>query len=257
MTNQEAALLGAITEAVRQRIILHVVPAHALDRDLQAFRPDLKATARDLADAGLITTGLTLNSTYYGLPSVPGGLYDNETRTKIMNEFEKTIKAHLDGVAERDPDGFGAKYREALAREDKKKDITRCCNFIIEEVRKSGRRGFTDDEVFGMAIHFYDESNVTGPDKAPGGQVVVNHEVKLSAEEVKKIQESARKEAEEKVRREELERIEKARKAAEERARKAEERRKEEAERKAAEAKEKARMEGCLFLFEDEEDLPQ
>ena len=261
MSEREAALLWAIEDIIRQRIILGVIPALALGRELRnTFGVDeLAALVPGLVGSGHLLAGHTLNDTWYITQGYSrSGIYEQETRTTIMNEFENTIKAHLDKVAAEDP-VFGEKYREALAREDKKKDITHCCNYIIGEVKKTGRKGFTDDEVFGMAMHFYDEAKVTGPDGGQAGcQVVVNHEVKLSADEVKKIQEAARKEAEEKVRREALARIERERKAAEERAKKAEERRKEaearrkaEEERKRQEAAQKAREEGCLFLFDD------
>lgn len=253
MNEEQAVILWAIEDIIRRRIFLGVIPALAVGRELGGLRDRAAELAPGLVEAGLLFTGRTLNDTWYITQGYARtGIYEQETRTRIMNEFEKAIKAHLDKVATEDP-VFGEKYREALAREDKKKDISHCCNFIIDEVKKTGRRGFTDDEVFGMAMHFYDEAAVTGPDKGQNCQVVVNHEVKLSADEVKKIQDAARKEAEEKVRREEIARIERERKAAEERAKKAEERRKEEEARKKAEAEKKAREEGCLFLFDDME----
>lgn len=162
-----------------------------------------------------------------------------------MNEFEKSIKAHLDNRAKGD-EPFAEKYNEGLAG---KKSIAACCNYIISEVKKTGRSGFTDDEIFGMAVHFYDEKKIAAPSKNTHCKVVVNKEVKLTAAEIKKIQEEARREAEEKVRKEELARIDKERKAAAERARKAEERRKAEDVRKKEEAKRRAEKEGSLFLF--------
>ena len=65
-----------------------------------------------------------------------------------MNAFEKTIKAYLDKVAQSDA-VFAQKYDEAK--------IEGCCSYIISEVRKSGRQGFADEEIYGMAIHFFDE----------------------------------------------------------------------------------------------------
>ena len=173
-----------------------------------------------------------------------------------MNEFEKTIKAHLDKVAAEDQ-VFAEKYQAGLAG---KKDIKSCCDFIILEVQKSRRRGFADDEIYGMAVHYYDEADIAAPDKAPQCQVVVNHEIQLSAAEVKKIQEDARREAEEKVRKEELARIEKERQAAAKRAEAAEKRRKAaEEKRKAEEARKreerrKLEEEDLLFRFDMEED---
>lgn len=162
-----------------------------------------------------------------------------------MNEFEKVIGEYLEQFAAGDP-AFAEKYREGLAG---KKDIASCCAYIIGRVKKSGRNGFTDPEIYGMAVHYYDEKSITPAAKNSGGcKVVINREVKLSAEEVKRIQEAARKEAEDRVRREELARIEKERKAAEDRVRKAEEKRKAEQERK----KEAEKQEGLLFLFGEE-----
>lgn len=177
-----------------------------------------------------------------------------------MNPFETTIKAHLDKVAAEDPH-FAEKYAAGLAG---KKTIESCAKFIINQVEATGRQGFADDEIYGFAIHYYDEESIQAPASAPRATVVINHEIQLSAEEVKKIREKARAEAEEKVRKEELARIEAERKKAEERARKAAEKaKKKEEERKAAEAarkeaqkKEQKRLEeeDLLFRFEIEED---
>lgn len=149
-----------------------------------------------------------------------------------MNEFELAIRSHLEKVASSD-EVFREKYEAGLSD---KKDIKACCNYICEEVRKTGRRGFADDEVYGMAVHFYDEESITPSGKSVGCTVVVNHEIKLSAEEVKKIREDARKEAEDKVRREEIARIENERKKAEEASKR---------------KREQMKDEGQLFLFED------
>lgn len=158
-----------------------------------------------------------------------------------MDQFEITIQEYLEKYASGD-EAFAEKYREGLAG---KKDVKSCCAYIIGQVKKTGRQGFTDDEIYGMAVHYYDERSIKPAQGSHNCKVVVNKEVKLSAEEVKRIQEAARKEAEDRVRREELARIEKERKQAEERARKAEEKRKAEIEKK----KEAARNDGLLFLF--------
>lgn len=41
------------------------------------------------------------------------------------------------------------------------KNIDDCCDFIISEVKKSGRQGFDDDEIYGIAIHYYNEEEVS------------------------------------------------------------------------------------------------
>ncbi len=181
-------------------------------------------------------------------------------KEKGLNPYERVIKDHLDKVASGDPQ-FAEKYHAGLSG---KKDIAACGRFVINEVKKTGREGFDDAEIYGLAVHFYDEEAIEAPASAPRAKVVINHEIQLSAEEMQKIREKARAEAEEKVRKEELARIEAERKKAEERARKAAEKaKKKEEERKAAEAarkeaqkKEQKRLEeeDLLFRFEIEED---
>lgn len=168
-----------------------------------------------------------------------------------MNPFETAIKAHLDKVAAEDPQ-FAEKYKAGLAG---KKDIKACCDYIIVEVHKTHRKGFSDSEVYGIATHFYDEEGITAPGNVPQCNVVVNHEIQLSAQEVKKLRDSARKEAEEKVRKEELARIEKERQAAEKRAKKAEEARKRADDRRKAKAAEEAARKAAERKRLDEEDL--
>lgn len=68
-----------------------------------------------------------------------------------MNEFEITIKSHLDERAVKDAT-FAKVYRSD------EKSICSCCNYIISEVQKSGRSAFTDDEIYGMAVHYFDEN---------------------------------------------------------------------------------------------------
>lgn len=160
-----------------------------------------------------------------------------------MNTFEKTIKAYLDNVAQNDA-AFAAKYDA--------EDIEGCCSYIIAEVRKSGRQGFADAEIYGMAVHYFDEG-LEAPEGAVKCDVVVNHTVELTEEEKARLREDAIKAYKEKVIRQEEEKELKAKKAAEEKERKrreAEKARKEEEERRRKEW-ETADM---LFGFDDEED---
>lgn len=116
---------------------------------------------------------------------------------KGTEQFQKTIKAYLDDRALID-----AMFAESYAKPNK--SIEECCNFIFTQVQKSGCCGFADDEIYGMAVHYYDEDNL-GEIKAIQGQVVVNHKVELTAQEI----EEARKEAKERVVSEEIARLRK------------------------------------------------
>lgn len=106
-----------------------------------------------------------------------------EEPQKGLNEFEKTIKAYLDKRASTDE-----LFAKSYAKEGK--SIKNCCNFINYEVKKSGRCGFADEEIFGMAVHYYDEDDL-GEIKECNARVVVNHEIQLTEEEKQKAKERA------------------------------------------------------------------
>lgn len=70
------------------------------------------------------------------------------------NNFQQAIKAYLDKRAEEDP-LFAPKYA------NEKKSIDECCSYIMGEARKRGNSVcMTDEEVFGLAVHYYDEENI-------------------------------------------------------------------------------------------------
>lgn len=94
---------------------------------------------------------------------------------KTTDTFKKTIKTYLDSRAERD-NLFAAKYG------NEEKNIDDCVTYILNTVQKSGCNGFTDDEVYNMAIHYYDEDNIE-IGKAIQAKVVVNHSVELTEED--------------------------------------------------------------------------
>ncbi|MCM1503377.1 MAG: PcfK-like family protein [Bacteroidales bacterium] len=245
MTREEQRLLDSIGLVCLVKAIAGIRPLHAVSTEVA--RGNYGATymaAMALQAAGALRVGVTLNNSYF-IPT--------HKQQYTMNEFEKTIKAHLDEVARKDA-AFAAKYTPDA--KDKKKDISACCAYIISQVKGSGRQGFTDEEVYGMAIHFYDEG-LTAPAKVDGCKVIVNHEVKLSPEEEEQIRANARKEAEERIKRDELNKLSREREKARKReenaqkramARKAAE---EEAKRKAREEWEKADM---LFNFDEEDE---
>lgn len=119
---------------------------------------------------------------------------------KTSEAFKKTIREYLEQRAKEDQ-LFAASY----AKENK--NIDECCNYILQEVQKSGCNGFSDDEIFGMAIHYYDEDGIKNVNPV-NARVVVNHVVELTEEEKKAAKEAALKEYEAK----EMKKIEEARK---------------------------------------------
>ena len=126
---------------------------------------------------------------------------------KGTESFKQTIKAYLDERAEKD-ELFAISY----AKEGK--SIDECCNYIFTQVQKSGCCGFTDDEIFGMAVHYYDEDIKKEDCKPMNGNVVVNHQVELTEAEKAQARENAKKkyEAEQlaEIKRKEEERLKKA-----------------------------------------------
>ena len=62
------------------------------------------------------------------------------------------------------------------------KNIDDCMTYILNYVQKSGCNGFTDGEIYGQAIHYYEENEIE-VGKPMNCQVVVNHVVELTAEE--------------------------------------------------------------------------
>ncbi len=107
---------------------------------------------------------------------------------KGTEQFKAAIKKYLDERAEAD-ELFAADYAKP------QKSLDECVNYILQQVQKSGYAGFTDDEVYGMAVHYYNEDDLK--DITPiNARVVVNHVVELTEEE----KAEARKEAVEKYR---------------------------------------------------------
>ena len=95
---------------------------------------------------------------------------------KGTQAFQDTIAQYLMARAENDP-------LVAVRLANPSKTMEQCCAYIIGEVKKSGCCGFTDDEIFGWAMHFWDEPEIEVSNIATNCQVVVNHTVELTEEE--------------------------------------------------------------------------
>ncbi len=146
---------------------------------------------------------------------------------KGSDKFQERIKKYLDDLAEKD-DAFAFDY------ERPEKSIEQCCDFIIEQVQKSGRCGFDDDEIFGLAIHYYQENDL-GDIKKIDCSIVIDEQVKLTDEEI----EEAKKRALERVEQEEVNRIKEEEKKA-----------REKAQKKAEEKKAQEEAVGMMSLFD-------
>ena len=107
---------------------------------------------------------------------------------KVSTYFQTEIQSYLEQRAEYD-ELFARSYRNPL------KNIEDCITYILNEVQKSGCNGFADDEIFGMAVHYYDEADIE-IGKPIDCKVVVNHAVELTEEEKAEARREAIKRAE-------------------------------------------------------------
>lgn len=94
---------------------------------------------------------------------------------KGTRAFNDTIKAYLEERTEND-----AMF--AIRFANPSKSVEDCVTYILNQVKKSGCCGFTDAEVFGMAVHYWDEDEIE-VGKPINCKVVVNHTVELTEEE--------------------------------------------------------------------------
>jgi len=112
---------------------------------------------------------------------------------KGTEHFKNVIQNKLNEMANDDP-----LFAESLKKEDK--NIDGCINYILHQVKKIGALGYTNTEIYGLAIHYYDEDDLDEFDPIDCG-VVVDHKPTLSEEEKQKLREQVREEEMEKERR--------------------------------------------------------
>jgi PcfK-like protein len=86
---------------------------------------------------------------------------------KSTDQFKQVIESHLKTLANSDK-LFYPKFSNP------EKNIDDCITYILNTVKKSGCNGFADDEIFSMAIHYYDEESIE-VGKPVKAKVIVNH----------------------------------------------------------------------------------
>ena len=85
----------------------------------------------------------------------------------MNEEFKQAIKRHLDKMAAED-EQFAERYAQ------KGKSLDKCCNYILHQARKRGNAvAMSDKEVYGLAVHYYDEQDIPADECKPvtGGHV--------------------------------------------------------------------------------------
>lgn len=102
---------------------------------------------------------------------------------KGTESFKDVIKTYLDNRSASD-ELFAKNYAKTS------KSLEDCITYILNQVKKSGCNGFADDEIYSMAVHYYDEDDLSVGSPI-NCQVIINHKVELTEEE----KEQARKDA--------------------------------------------------------------
>ena len=104
---------------------------------------------------------------------------------KGTRAFQETLEQYLSGMAQQDQ-LFADKFNNPS------KTMEGCVNFVLSEVQKSGMNGFTDPEIYSMAVHYFVEEGIKDVPFLSDCQVVVNHQVELTAEEIEEMRQKAK-----------------------------------------------------------------
>lgn len=98
---------------------------------------------------------------------------------KATNDFKNTIKSYLDERAKTDE-----LFAKAYAKTNK--NLDEYCSYIMGEAKKRGSAvAISDDEVYGMAVHYYDEDDIK-VNKIPGSYRVSTPSTKVELTEADK-----------------------------------------------------------------------
>jgi hypothetical protein len=125
----------------------------------------------------------TGRSGYPLLPAFYSLTKTNTIMTKPSEHFRDTIREYLEQRA-----GADALFAASCAKEHKNLDD--CITFILNYVQQSGCNGFTDAEIYSLAVHYYNEDDID-VGKPLDCRVVVNHTIVLTEEEQREAHEQA------------------------------------------------------------------
>lgn len=102
---------------------------------------------------------------------------------KSTDPFKKVIQNELEEMAKND-ELFAVNYKK------ENKNIDDCIRYILNTVKASGNCGFSDDEIYNMAVHYYDENDIKiGGDVSC--KIVSNHPVQLTEVEIRDAKKEA------------------------------------------------------------------
>lgn len=98
-----------------------------------------------------------------------------KTENKATDYFKATIQRYLEQRAQTD-ELFAPVYAKP------NKSIDECIIYILNYVQQSGIAGYSDDEIYSLALHYFDEDGID-VGKPINCNVVVNHTIILTDEE--------------------------------------------------------------------------
>ena len=95
---------------------------------------------------------------------------------KGSEAFTSTLRTYLEKRGSKDP-----LFAQLIKKPGK--NMQDCVQYVLNTVKASGCNGFTDDEIYNMAIHYFDEDKIDIGKPVNINHVVVNHKVELTAAE--------------------------------------------------------------------------
>lgn len=102
---------------------------------------------------------------------------------KSTERFKNVIQKYLDNLAT-----TNAQFTELFKKPNK--NIDDCITYILNKVKASGCNGFAPNEIYGMAVHYYDEDTIVVGNKIEC-EVVINEPIVLTDEEKAQIKQRA------------------------------------------------------------------
>lgn len=87
--------------------------------------------------------------------------------SKSTQHFQEIIEMYLNNLAAQN-ELFEEKYK------NESKSIEKCVDYIIDQVSKTGKNGFADAEIFGMAVHYYEEDTIEETTTKHNVRIVTN-----------------------------------------------------------------------------------
>lgn len=106
---------------------------------------------------------------------------------KSTDNFKNAILQYLENRAKTD-----ALFAPIFSKENK--NIDDCCAYIMgvaQKLAEDGCLGIEANEVFNMAVHYYDEDDIEVAQLIENCHIIVNHKVELTEEEKAEAKEAA------------------------------------------------------------------